>query len=127
VELEHYGKSAKQLPQLEHTVEGVPVRSETTIDTGLAYRPGDPVRVRVKQRERRVTVSDEGVALARAGRPAGWRGVAQRLGRELDVNVGRTGAVSLPVVAAGPELHVVEQRIAEASLIFYQELLEKTG
>jgi hypothetical protein len=32
--------------------------------------------------------------------------------------------VWLPVVAAGPPLQAVEERIAEASLTFYQELLE---
>ena len=54
----------------------------------------------------------------------GWRDVADRLQRELVVNVSRAGAVSLPVVAAGPPLDAIEQRIAQASLAFYQELLE---
>jgi hypothetical protein len=101
-----------------------PVRSETITDTGLAYRPGEPVRLRVTRRERRLTVSDGGAALAHAGPPGGWRAVAERLERELDVNISSTGAVWLPVVAAGPPLQVVGQRIAEASLTFYQELLE---
>ncbi len=104
-----------------------PGRSERITDTGLAYRPGEPVRLRVTRRERRLTVSDTGVALAQAGRPAGWRAVAERLERELDVNVSGTGAVWLPVVAVGPPLHAVEERIAEASLAFYQELLELAG
>lgn len=103
-----------------------PVRSETITDTGVAYRPGEPVRLRVTRRERRLTVSDEGAALAQAGRPAGWRIVAERLERKLDVNVTGAGAVWLPVVAAGPPLHAIEQRIAQASLTFYQELLELT-
>jgi Ankyrin repeats (3 copies) len=99
-------------------------RSETITNTGLAYRPGEPVRLRVTRRERRLTVSDDGVALAQAGRPAGWRPVAERLERELDVNVSGSGVVWLPIVAAGPPLDVIEQRIAQASLTFYQELLE---
>jgi len=101
-----------------------PARNETVTDTGLAYRPGEPVRLRVTRRERRLIVSDGGAALAQAGRPAGWRAIAERLERELDVNVSGAGALWLPVVAAGPPLHTVEQRIAQASLAFYQELLE---
>lgn len=101
-----------------------PARSEAITDTGLAYRPGEPVRLRVMRRERRLTVSDGGAALAQARRPAGWRAIAERLERELDVNISGAGAVWLPVVAAGPPLHAIEQRIAQASLTFYQELLE---
>lgn len=101
-----------------------PTRSEAIKDTGLTFRPGEPVRLRVTRRERRLTVSDAGAALAQAGRPAGWRAIADRLERELDVNITSAGAVWLPVVAAGPSLHAIEQRIAQASLIFYQELLE---
>jgi Ankyrin repeats (3 copies) len=104
-----------------------PTRSEAIKDTGLAFRPGEPVRLRVGRREPRLTVSDGGAALALAGRPAGWRAVADRLERELDVNVSGAGAVWLPVVAAGPPLDAVEQRIAQASLTLYQELLEMAG
>jgi len=49
---------------------------------------------------------------------AGWRAVAERLERELDVNIAGAGAVWLPVVAAGPPLHSIERRIAQASLTF---------
>jgi Ankyrin repeats (many copies) len=104
-----------------------PGRRETITDTGLAYRPGEPVRLRVRRRERRLTVSDDGGAIAQAGRPAGWRAVAERLERELDVNISGTGAVWLPVVAVGPPHDAVEERIAQASLTFYQELLELAG
>jgi ankyrin repeat protein len=101
-----------------------PGRSETITDTDLAYRPGEPVRLRVTQREHRVTVSDGSAALAQACQPAAWRAVAERLERELDVNISGTGTVWLPVVAAGPTLHAIEQRIAQASITFYQELLD---
>ena len=74
-----------------------PARSEAITDTGLAYRPGEPVRLRVMRRERRLTVSDGGAALAQARRPAGWRAIAERLERELDVNISGAGAVWLPV------------------------------
>jgi len=101
-----------------------PSRSETVIDTGLAYRPGDPVRVRVLRRERRISVTDDGAAIEKAGRPARWHEAVERLNRELIVNVSHRGVVSLPVVGAGPGLEAIVRRIAEASLGFYQELLE---
>jgi ankyrin repeat protein len=104
-----------------------PTRSETLTDTGLAYRPGEPVRLRVTRREQRLTVSDGEAALSQAGRPAGWRAIAERLERQLDVNISGAGAVWLPVVAAGPPLHAIEQLIAQASLTLYEELLELAG
>ncbi|MGO9823609.1 MAG: hypothetical protein ACLPTJ_23510 [Solirubrobacteraceae bacterium] len=94
------------------------------IDTGLEYRPGDPVRVRVLQREHRIDVSDDGAAVARAGQPGGWHAAADRVLDEFDVNVSGAGVVSLPVVPAGPAEHEVVRRIGEASLALYQELLE---
>jgi ankyrin repeat protein len=101
-----------------------PNRSEAITDTGLTFRPGEPVRLRVTRREQRLAVSDGGAALALAGRPAGWRAIADRLERTLAVNITGAGAVWLPVVAAGLPLDAVEQRIAQASLTFYEELLE---
>jgi len=126
------GHGYRSWPQLKHALEdaehnGERGRGDTEIDTGLAYRPAEPVRLRVRRREQRLTVSDVGVALTRAGRPAHWQAVAERLQRDLDVNISRAGTVWLPVVAAGPPLPVVTQRIAEASLTFYQELLDLTG
>src|SRR5262249_31373131 len=49
-----------------------PARAESFVDTGLEYRPGDPVQVWVLRRERRVSVSDHGAALERAGAVPGW-------------------------------------------------------
>jgi hypothetical protein len=40
-------------------------RTETEIDTGLRYAPGDPVTVHVIQRDRRVSVTDAGAAVER--------------------------------------------------------------
>ena len=99
-------------------------RTETVIETGLSYRPGDPVRVRAVRREQRLSVADGGAAFDKAARPAGWRDIADRLERELIVNVSRHGVVWLPVVAVGPGFETVIKRIAEASLDFYQSLLE---
>jgi hypothetical protein len=99
-------------------------RVEEIVDTGLSYRPDDPVVLRVVRRPHRITIGDDGAGARRAGRPTGWRQAAERLGRELDVNVSRDGAVSLPVVKIGPPETVVISRIAEASVALYDTLLE---
>jgi hypothetical protein len=101
-----------------------PPRIETTVDTGLQYRPGDPVLVRVVRRGGRTTVSDCGAAFARAGGPTAWREAARNVERELEVNFNRSGSISLPVVAVGPPAEGVVERIGKASLAFHQELLE---
>jgi hypothetical protein len=95
--------------------------------SGLEYAPGDPVRVCVRHRDQAVTASDDGGAIERAGRPAGWRAAADRVAGELVVNVTRWGVVTLPVVRVGPGEDAIVARIAEASRWLYQELLELTG
>ncbi len=102
----------------------VAARAEQIVDTDLEYRPGDPVRVRVAHREQRITVTDGAAAIARAGRPAGWRSATRRLSNEIDVNISRDGAISLPVVRVGPGEQKIVERIARASLALYQELLD---
>ena len=97
---------------------------EAIVDTGLEYRPGDPVRVRIVRHGGRVAVTDDGAAVERAGRPDGWRDIARRIDDGLVVNVSRQGVVSLPVVGAGPGLEPIVRRIGAASLALYQDLLE---
>lgn len=99
-------------------------RSDTVVDTGLSYAPGDPVLVHVQHRDQRTTVTDDGGAVARAGQQAGWRNVADRFADELVVNITRQGVVCLPVVPVGPPEGAIVQRIAGASLALYQDLLE---
>ena len=94
------------------------------IDTGLEYVPGDPVSVHVVSRERRLSVSDGGGAVARTGRPRGWHDARHAVARSSDVNISRDGVVSLPVVSAGPGQDAIVRRIGEASLDLYLELLE---
>jgi hypothetical protein len=100
------------------------VRAESAFDSGLEYRPGDCVEVWVLRRERRVSVSDHGAALQKAGPRPGWERAGARVLAELDVNITRGGVVWLPVVAVGPSEAEVARRIARASLSFFQELLE---
>lgn len=100
------------------------MHSEMVTDTGFEYWPGEPVLVHVIRRERRVFVSDDGVAITKAGRAAGWHAVAELIERESGVNFNGRGVLSLPVVSAGPGLDAIVRRIGEASLMFYEELLE---
>jgi len=96
----------------------------TMVATGLEYLPGHPVQVGVVHRERRISVTDDGEAFRLAGRPPGWRDAIERVLDEFDVNISRQGVVSLPVVPVGPGEEAIVQRIAQASLSLYQELLE---
>jgi hypothetical protein len=41
--------------------------SEVTVDTGVAYRPAEPVLIRVRHREHRYDLGVDGAAVARAG------------------------------------------------------------
>jgi hypothetical protein len=101
-----------------------PAPTEPRVDTGLKYRTGEPVCVWVLRREGRVSVSDHGEALQKAGAAPGWERACARVHAELEVNISRGGVVSLPVVAVGPGEAAVAQRIGRASLVFFQELLE---
>lgn len=98
-------------------------RTEETVDSGLEYLPGDPVLLRVVRR-RSLWIDDQGGAVERAGKPAGWREVAGRIADELVVNISRNGTVSLPVSRGGPGYDAIVRRIAEASVALHEELLE---
>jgi hypothetical protein len=84
------------------------------------------VYVHVVHREHRTQVSDDGAAILRAGHPRNWRAAARRVAGELIVNISRHGVVSLPVVRVGPPEETIIRRIGEASLAFYEELLDLT-
>jgi hypothetical protein len=94
---------------------------EWLVETGLEYGPGDPVVLRAVQR-RHVYIGDQGGAVARAGMPPGWRDVADQIAEGLIVNIARNGHVSLPVM--GSRYESVVERIARASLVLYEELLD---
>ena len=74
-------------------------RGATTVDSGHEYLPGEPVTVLVRKRVDRYELSDDGRAIALAGRPAGWHTVAQRVVDESELNLGRDGRVFVPAVA----------------------------
>jgi hypothetical protein len=90
------------------------------------YAPDDPVVVRLTK-HRHLLVDDGGGGVARAGTPPGWRGLAERLADELVVNISRGGVVSLPVVARCATVDEIVARVAHASAVLYEELLELGG
>jgi hypothetical protein len=119
---EHFGRrEARDLLRARESVRTKVVR------TDLHYRPADQVRVSVVHRAQRLSITDDCGAVERAGRPEGAQSAFDRVARSLGVNVRRTGEVWLPVVAAGPGEEAIVERIADASLALYHELLELQG
>ena len=94
------------------------------VDTGLEYRPGDPVQVWIVRRERRVSVSDHGAALRKAGAEPGWERACARCTRSWTSTSLAAGSCGCPSSPSGPSEQEVARRIGHASLIFFQELLE---
>jgi hypothetical protein len=92
-------------------------REERLVDTGLEYAPGDPVLVRVVRRGRRVFATDGARAAGKAGRAKVPEEIARRIEDEFVVDVSRQGEVFLWADR-------VVERIANASLALYQELLD---
>jgi hypothetical protein len=90
---------------------------ESVVDSGLEYLPGEPVLVRVVRREGRVRVGDGARGAALAGRTKVSEDVARQIEAEFVVNVSRRGEIFLP-----GERFV--ERVAQASLALYEELLE---
>jgi len=56
------------------------------VDSGLAYADGEPVRVLVRKRLYRYMVSDGGRAIAKSGKPPGWREPAGRAVEPMNVD-----------------------------------------
>ncbi len=108
-------KRTVELASAEWSAGRIPeARSETVIDTGLEYKSGDPVCVRVVRREHRISVTDDGAAIEKAGRPLRWRQAADRVDQELVVNISQFGVISLPVVRVGRCEEKIVRRIAAA-------------
>jgi hypothetical protein len=90
--------------------------------TGLSYRSGEPVLIRVCRRDHRYDLTDEGAAVALAGRPAGFREIALRIVDQQGFNLNRRGVISVPAVA-GRDIASLVLRLAEASRRVYLSLL----
>jgi hypothetical protein len=96
---------------------------DVAVRTGLQYRPGDPVAVVVRKRGWRFDISDGGRAVELAGRPEGWRGVAERVVQDVYwININRSGVVF--VQATERRLDELVLRVAECSAALYEELLD---
>jgi hypothetical protein len=108
-------------PELKRALEE---RVVTFVDSGLEYRPGDPVLVKVVRRGRRYMITDDGAAIARAGKPGGWRDAAQRAVDVDWLNLSRSGAVFVPAVGDRLSIDSLVQRVAKLSLAAYQEILD---
>ena len=97
---------------------------DVLVATDLEYAPGEPVEVVVRKRGRRFDVSDSGRAVERAGRPAGWREVAEPIASdEYWINVNRRGVIYVQTNESRLE-HLVG-RVAECSVAVYEGLLER--
>ncbi len=99
---------------------------DISLDTRFEYGTGEPVRVTIRLRRRRYDLSDDGAAVARAGRPPGWREVMERQVGAGGFNVDRRGVVFVPVVE-GRDIAALATRLAEASRSCYLSLLELGG
>ena len=96
---------------------------EATLNSGLVYRPGEPVLVRVRKRGHRYDIGDEARAAELAGRPQGWLEVAERVVAEGGLNVSRRGVVFVSAVE-GRDIGSLGMKVAEASLAVHAALLE---
>jgi hypothetical protein len=109
----------RSLEQSSEWTEG----QDAVVATGLRYGPDVPVEIIVRKRGWRFDVSDGGRAVELAGRPEGWREVAERVASDRYwLNVNRAGVVF--VQATEGRLEHLVRRTAECSLAVYEELLE---
>jgi protein involved in polysaccharide export with SLBB domain len=96
---------------------------EVIVDSGLRYRSGDSVRIRVRQRGRRYDLADDGAAVSRAGRPHGWLDQVDRVVAVQGFNVNRSGVIFVPAVE-GRDIAALTLRLADTSRAAYLTLLE---
>jgi hypothetical protein len=104
-------------------------RGEVVLDAGMTYGAGEPVRILVRERERRYDIDDQGGAVLLAGKPAGWLEVAKRVVDAHACNVNRRGVVcwhglTFARGVEGRDPATLAWRLAAASVDVYQELLE---
>lgn len=98
---------------------------EATLDTGLEYATGEPVRVVVRKRGHRWTFGDSGRAVRLAGAPEGWLAAAERVVAEEGMNVNRAGVVFVPAVEGScRDLALLALRLGESSHAVFAELID---
>lgn len=98
---------------------------EAVLDSGVSYRPGEPVRIIVRKRGYRYHIGDRGESVRKAGRPRGWLELAQRVAAEDGFNANRAGVVFVGVVE-GRDIALLAVRLADTCLAVYGDLLDAT-
>ncbi len=96
---------------------------ETELPTGLEYAEGHAVRIHVRKRGHRYDLSDDGAAVAKAGKPPGWLDLAEEVVAEQGFNVNRTGNVFVPAVE-GRDLASLALRLAACSVDVHSAIVE---
>jgi hypothetical protein len=97
---------------------------EVLVPTDLVYAPDEPVDIVVRKRGWRFDISDGARAVELAGRPDGWQDVAEQVVETYWINVNRRGVVF--VQSNEYRLEWLIGRVAECSVVLYQELLERS-
>jgi hypothetical protein len=97
-----------------------------TVEIGMSYLPGEPVRVLVRRRGVRYDLGDDGRAVKIAGRPPGWHALAERIVAEAGLNVARDGRVFV-TVTEGRDMDALAAMVAETSLRVCDALLDLEG
>ena len=95
---------------------------EITLNTGLSYRLGHPLCIRIRKRGARNDITDGAGAVNLADRPDAWLAMASEIAARTGMNVNRRG-----VFATGFEqrdLTDLVMRGAECSRLVYVSLLE---
>jgi hypothetical protein len=96
---------------------------EVTLDTGLSYRPGRPVSIRVRKRGNHYNITDCADAVNLAGRPDAWLATASDIAARTGMNVNRRGVVFVPGFEQR-DLADLVMRLAECSRLVYVSLIE---
>jgi hypothetical protein len=96
----------------------------TVVEPGPSYGDGEPVRISIRQRGRRIDLDDGGRAVEKAGAAGrGWLEVAERVVADEGFNVNRRGVVFVPVVE-GRDVDELAERLAGTAVDVYAALLE---
>jgi hypothetical protein len=112
--------------QLEGVLGSWGELGEVVLDTGVDYGDGEPVRITLRKRGNRLVFTDEGRAVRKADvADCAWLEVAERAVAREGMNVNRLGAVFVPaVLRADRDFAELVRRLAETSVVVYEELLE---
>jgi hypothetical protein len=97
---------------------------ERTVEPGLLYTDGEPVRIRVRRRGHRYDIDDNGEAWRRAGVSGSEAlAAAERVVATEGFNVNRSGVVFVPAVE-GRDIDGLATRLAGCSRAVHAALFE---